>query len=215
MSSSKIYSVTIDHVMQERTGAYCVTGTVKLDVNNPNGNNSERSFVLCCEGIENSKMIKPYLEFSRISDSMPINQPYMKYMFKEICDACYISILDYMDTDVSKYYSWGYMSKFRFILSWVNSLGMTMARVIYIDKDKYYVLVCSCKGKSNGKLVGLRFSVISSVYKGSDIPYNKELFEELESILYTNIGNLVPELQNTAWFSIKNMISCIRNTDMI
>lgn len=90
------------------------------------------------------------------------------------------------------------MSKFRFIISWRNSLGHNMARLMYIDGDKYYIIVCTCRGKSNGKIAGFSFTINSSVYAGTDLPYDKNLFTDMEVMVYNNISRFLPEVQNNA-----------------
>lgn len=100
-SYTRLYITKVERVMQDRFGAYIVSGTVKLD--SPGA--VERAFTLCCDGIVNSRMIKVTLEFNRISDNEPVSQEYMKFMFKEICDTCFSEVMDYMDTATERLYS--------------------------------------------------------------------------------------------------------------
>ena len=90
------------------------------------------------------------------------------------------------------------MNKFRFITNWSTETGVRAARVLYIDKDVYYVLVCMCKGKSNGRLVDFKFTAVNSSYLEIDMPYSVDLFKDLEELVYTNMARVLPEIQKTA-----------------
>lgn len=97
MNISNLYKVEIDHVGKDRDNVYYVMGTVSFK----GAPTFDVAFSLYTSGVKSqgdkSRMTDVSLEFNKIGSYTNVQQSYLKLMFKEITDACYLSLLDYLD----------------------------------------------------------------------------------------------------------------------
>jgi len=81
------------------------------------------------------------------------------------------------------------MTTVKFVTHWKRD-GKTFAKLFVIRENSYYICMVDYTGLDQGKLKDLSMTFADKSYNDKPMPYDKELFKDIEQKVISNVSNL-------------------------